>query len=66
MTESPTINARTILALAVPALGALVAEPLFLLVDSAFVAHVSTTALAGLGVATTILTTVVGLSLIHI
>ncbi len=63
MTESPTINARTILALAVPALGALVAEPLFLLVDSAFVAHVSTTALAGLGVATTILTTVVGLTI---
>ncbi len=45
-----------------PALGALVAEPLFLLADSAFVGHVSTDALAGLGIASTILTTVVGLS----
>ena len=35
-------------------LGALVAEPLFLLVDSAFIARVSTTSLAGLGLATQI------------
>ncbi|WP_442878116.1 MATE family efflux transporter [Brachybacterium sp. J144] len=53
---------RDILRLAVPSLGALIAEPLFVLVDSAFIARVSTTSLAGLGVASTVLTTVVGLS----
>ena len=57
------VSARTILALAVPALGALVAEPLFVLVDSAFVAHVAVQALGGLAVASTIVTTVVGLSI---
>lgn len=63
MTSPPSVSASHILALAIPALGALIAEPLFLLVDSAFVAHVSTTALGGLGVATTILTTAVGLAI---
>ena len=53
---------RDILRLAIPSLGALVAEPLFLLVDSAFIARVSTTSLAGLGLASTVLTTVVGLA----
>lgn len=53
---------RDILRLAIPSLGALVAEPLFVMVDSGFVARVSTTALAGLGLASTVLTTVVGLS----
>ncbi|MCS6711602.1 MATE family efflux transporter [Brachybacterium sp. EF45031] len=52
-----------ILRLAIPSLGALIAEPLFVLVDSAFVARVSTEALAGLGLAATILTTVVGLAI---
>ena len=50
-----------ILALAVPSLGALIAEPLFLMVDSAFIARVGTTDLAGLGLASTVLATVVGL-----
>lgn len=54
---------RDILRLAVPSLGALVAEPLFVMADSAFVARVSTTALGGLGVASTVLMTVVGLSI---
>lgn len=54
---------RDILRLAVPSLGALIAEPLFLLADSAFVARVGTTSLAGLGLASAILTTVVGLSI---
>lgn len=54
---------RDILRLAIPSLGALVAEPLFVMIDSAFVARVSTTALAGLGLASTVLTTVVGLSI---
>lgn len=52
---------REILRLAVPALGALVAEPLFLLADSAMVGHLGTTALAGLGLASAILQTIIGL-----
>lgn len=44
-----------ILRLAVPAFGALVAEPLFLLADSSIVGHLGTAQLAGLGVASTIL-----------
>src|SRR3954464_2693471 len=42
---------REILRLAVPAFLALVAEPLFLLADSAIVGHLGTAPLAGLGVA---------------
>jgi len=53
---------RDILRLAVPSLGALIAEPLFLMTDSAFIARVSTISLAGLGLASAVLTTVVGLS----
>ncbi|WP_193105086.1 MATE family efflux transporter [Brachybacterium sp. FME24] len=53
---------RDILRLAIPSLGALIAEPLFLMADSAFIARVSTTSLAGLGLASAILTTVIGLS----
>jgi putative MATE family efflux protein len=52
---------RDILRLAVPALGALIAEPLFLLVDTAMVGHLGGEALAGLGIAGAILQTVVGL-----
>ena len=52
---------RQVLALAVPALGALVAEPLFVLVDTAVVGHLGTAALAGLALASTVLLTVVGL-----
>ncbi|MFJ5230274.1 MATE family efflux transporter [Kitasatospora sp. NPDC088391] len=51
---------REILALAVPAFGALVAEPLFLMADSAIVGHLGTAQLAGLGIASVVLTTVVG------
>ncbi|MFB7946748.1 MATE family efflux transporter [Kitasatospora phosalacinea] len=51
---------REILALAVPAFGALVAEPLFLMADSAIVGHLGTAQLAGLGVASAALTTLVG------
>ena len=42
---------RQILALAVPALGALVAEPLFLLADSVIVGRLGTVPLAALGIA---------------
>ncbi|MFI9720958.1 MATE family efflux transporter [Streptomyces sp. NPDC052396] len=51
---------REIFALALPAFGALVAEPLFVLVDSAIVGHLGTRPLAGLSVAATLLTTAVG------
>lgn len=57
---SPSVD-RQILALAVPAFGALVAEPLFVLVDSAVVGHLGTAPLAGLALASTVLVTVVGL-----
>lgn len=52
---------RDILRLAVPALGALVAEPLFLIVDSALVGHLGVAPLAGLGIASAVLQTIVGL-----
>ena len=52
---------RRILALAIPSLGALIAEPLFLLTDTAMVGHLGAPALASLGLSSTILTTVVGL-----
>lgn len=48
---------REIVALALPAFGALVAEPLFVMVDSAVVGHLGTPQLAGLGVAAAILQT---------
>ncbi|MGW1890326.1 MATE family efflux transporter [Streptomyces sp. NPDC002004] len=50
---------REIIALAVPAFGALVAEPLFVIADSAIVGHLGTAQLAGLGVASALLTTAV-------
>ncbi|MFG2772582.1 MATE family efflux transporter [Streptomyces sp. NPDC048350] len=50
---------REIISLAVPAFGALVAEPLFLMVDSAIVGHLGTPQLAGLAIAAALLTTAV-------
>ena len=55
-----TLN-RDILRLAVPALGALIAEPLFLIVDAAMVGHLGVTQLAALGIASAVLQTIVGL-----
>ncbi|NUL04709.1 MATE family efflux transporter [Streptomyces lunaelactis] len=52
---------REIIALAVPAFGALVAEPLFVMVDSAVVGHLGTPQLAGLGVAAALLMTAVSI-----
>lgn len=52
-------DARRILGLAVPAFGALVAEPLFLLADSAIVGRLGTVPLAGLGIAGAVLSTAV-------
>ena len=61
MTAPPRLNAE-ILRLAVPALGALLAEPTFLLVDAAIVGHLGTAQLAGVGIASVILGSLVGLS----
>ncbi|QMU79873.1 MATE family efflux transporter [Streptacidiphilus sp. PB12-B1b] len=64
--RSPTPSAtgrrrhdREILALTVPAFGALIAEPLFLMGDSAIVGHLGTAQLAGLGISAALLTTLV-------
>nr|WP_300143812.1 MATE family efflux transporter [Propionicimonas sp.] len=51
---------REIVSLAVPAFLALVAEPLFLLADTAIIGHLGTAQLAGLGVASSILVTAAG------
>ncbi|HEY7074745.1 MAG TPA: MATE family efflux transporter [Solirubrobacteraceae bacterium] len=48
---------RQILALALPALGALAAEPLYVLVDTAIVGHLGTRQLASLAIAATVLST---------
>ncbi|MFF4505632.1 MATE family efflux transporter [Streptomyces sp. NPDC001401] len=62
---TPTVTRRQhdreIVALAVPAFGALVAEPLFVMADSAIVGHLGTAQLAGLGVASALLTTAVSI-----
>lgn len=50
---------REIVSLALPAFGALVAEPLFLMVDSAVVGHLGTPQLAGLAIAAALLSTAV-------
>src|SRR5215213_8403063 len=55
MLRSP--HDRRIFALAVPALGALAAEPLYVLVDTAIVGHLGTTQLAALAIAATVLST---------
>lgn len=59
--ESNRSISRQILALAVPALGALIAEPLFLIADSAIVGHLGVAELAGAALGTTVLQTAVGL-----
>ncbi|MDF2579820.1 MULTISPECIES: MATE family efflux transporter [Microbacterium] len=57
---APTLN-REILRLAVPALGALIAEPMFLIVDAALIGHLGVVPLAALGIAGAVLQTIVGL-----
>ena len=61
VTQSPASRRREILRLAVPAFGALIAEPLFLLADSAIVGHLGVAQLAGVGLASAVLHTAVGL-----
>ena len=48
---------KEVFALAVPALGALAAEPLYVLVDTAIVGHLGTMQLASLAIAATVLST---------
>ena len=59
MPRSP--HDREILRLAVPALGALAAEPLYLLADTAIVGHLGTPQLAALALAASVLSSVVSL-----
>jgi len=61
LTLRPGEESRQILRLAVPAFLALVAEPLFLLADSAIIGHLGTGQLAGLGVASATLLTAANL-----
>ncbi|MGH9182083.1 MAG: MATE family efflux transporter, partial [Acidimicrobiales bacterium] len=50
---------RRIVALAVPALGALAVEPLYVLVDTAIVGRLGTVPLGGLAIASTVLVSAV-------
>ncbi|MBD0708565.1 MULTISPECIES: MATE family efflux transporter [unclassified Streptomyces] len=66
MTQAPATSRavrrqhdREIVSLALPAFGALVAEPLFLMADSAIVGHLGTPQLAGLAIAAALLSTAV-------
>lgn len=65
--KAPPITTRNrfldkeILALALPALGALAAEPVFLLADTAMVGHLGPASLGALAIASTIIHTVLGL-----
>jgi len=59
--SGPDGSLQEILRLAVPALGALVAQPLYVLVDAAIVGTLGTAPLAGLGAAATLVSTVLGL-----
>lgn len=52
---------RRLFTLAIPALGALVAEPLFVLTDTAMVGHLGEIVLAGMSIGSTVMQTIVGL-----
>jgi putative MATE family efflux protein len=60
VSQAVSLN-RQIVRLALPALGALMAEPAFLIVDSILVGHLGVVPLAGLGIAAAVLQTIVGL-----
>ncbi len=60
MAPRASVDSRRILALAFPAFLTLVAEPLFLLTDSAIVGHLGTTQLASVGIASSVLLTAAG------
>lgn len=52
---------RDLARLAVPTFGQLIAEPTFILIDTAIIGHVGTSALAGLSLGSTVILTAVGL-----
>ena len=65
--ESPTFSSRReldrrIISLAIPALGTLAIEPLYVLVDTAIVGRLGTPQLGGVAIAMTILLTVISLT----
>lgn len=59
-TDARSTN-RRIMALALPTFGQLIAEPTFILIDTAIVGHIGDAALAGLSIGSTIILTSVGL-----
>jgi Na+-driven multidrug efflux pump len=61
--DATLVSGRQVLALAIPALGALLAEPLFVLADSAIVGHLGPAQLGGLGPAGAALNTPVNVVL---
>ena len=60
-TTQPVASPKQLLLLAIPTLGQLIAEPTFVLIDTAIVGHVGDAALAGLSLGSTIILTAVGL-----
>lgn len=60
MPRTPSLN-RDILRLALPALGSLVVEPLFIALDSVMIGHLGVAPLAGIGIGAGVLNTIVGL-----
>ncbi|MFC0265751.1 MATE family efflux transporter [Alloscardovia macacae] len=60
---SPKAVRRQLAAIAIPTLGQLIAEPLYVMADTAFVGSISDIALAGLSVGSTLVLTSVGLCL---
>src|SRR5436305_9259057 len=61
MTRPPGMPTdREVVALAIPALGALIAEPLYVLGDAAIIGHVGTVPLAGLALAGLLLSEIFG------
>jgi len=60
-TEAARAIDRRLLALAIPAVFTLAAEPLYVLADTAIIGHLGTGSLAGLGLASIVLTTSAGL-----
>lgn len=67
MSSPPVVSARReldrqIIALAIPALGTLAIEPLYILVDTAIVGRLGTPQLGGLAIASTVLLTVIALT----
>ncbi|BDR53806.1 hypothetical protein KIM372_17130 [Bombiscardovia nodaiensis] len=52
---------RQITALAIPTFGQLIAEPAFVMIDTAIVGHISDAAMAGLSIGSTVVLTTVGL-----